>query len=267
MLARPQAPAGRPDERGAALLVAILAALLLAVLGAGMLLTTATDVQLAANHRDGLELFHLADAAADLALGELGARSDWNLVLDGAATSTFADGPPTGARDIAPGTRIVLDDLVNEANCGRPAGCSAAAVDAVTADRPWGPDNPRWHLFAWGPATGLAAFRRADRPGYVVVLVADDQGETDGDPARDGLPGPDNPGAGVLVLRAQAFGAGGLRQMVEVTVSRTGAAVPTATPGDDGTVSQVAGTDGSETAAAGAAGPSFIRLLSWRWIR
>jgi hypothetical protein len=54
---------------------------------------------------------------------------------------------------------------------------------------------------------------------YIIVLVADDPAETDGDPWRDGIRG-ENPGADALVLRAEAFGTGGLHKVVEATVVR-----------------------------------------------
>jgi hypothetical protein len=57
---------------------------------------------------------------------------------------------------------------------------------------------------------------------YVVALVGDDGLETDGDPLRDGG-GPDNPGAGVLLIRAEAFAANGAHAIVETTVGREGA--------------------------------------------
>ena len=68
---------------------------------------------------------------------------------------------------------------------------------------------------------------------YVVVWVADDPAENDSDPLRDGgLPiGCDpardpgcedgNPGRGVLVLKAKAFGPDGTQRAIEVTVKRT----------------------------------------------
>lgn len=266
------------DERGAALIITLLAALLLTVLGAGVVLTSATDVRLAANHRDIREAFYAADAAAARAVAELRRQPDWNAVLAGAARLTFVDGPPGGPRAVAPGVTVVLDEIVNEADCGQAAACSGAQMDAVTSARPWGRNNPRWQLFAYGPAASLAVARRGDRAYYVVVLVGDDQAETDGDPARDGDAAASSPGAGVVVLRAQAFGASGFSQTVELTVARAASSGPA--------IAESAEADGNEgeegdaqdrDAAAGngfvidASVPSWppgsVRLLSWRWIR
>jgi hypothetical protein len=58
--------------------------------------------------------------------------------------------------------------------------------------------------------------------------VADDPAETDGDPLVDGSSG--NPGAGVLVLRAEAFGPGGSRAAVELTLARLDASELAADP-------------------------------------
>jgi hypothetical protein len=260
-------------ERGAALLVALLAAMLLAVLCTGVALTSGTDVMLAANHRDLREAMYAADAAAMRAAADLAQIDDWNAILQGTRRSPFADGPPAGSRTFAPGATIVLDEIVNQANCGRVTACSESGLQAVTADRPWGANNPHWRAFAYGPASNLAASRPGDRPYYLVVLVADDPSENDGDPGLDGSPGTDNPGAGLIQLRAMAFGRRGLAQTVELTIARA-SALPDATAGDASDDAAAASGDGSEIddesemiAAEGAAVPDHIRLLSWRWIR
>jgi hypothetical protein len=53
----------------------------------------------------------------------------------------------------------------------------------------------------------------------VVVLVADDPSETDGNPALDGASG--TPGAGIIFARAESFGAAGAHAIVEATLVRT----------------------------------------------
>jgi hypothetical protein len=70
---------------------------------------------------------------------------------------------------------------------------------------------------------------------YVVVLAGDDPAENDGDPLSDGADGT-NPGAGTIQLRGEAFGPGGVHQVVEITVAR------------------------GET-------PDDIRIISWRLVR
>ena len=57
-------------------------------------------------------------------------------------------------------------------------------------------------------------------PFYVVVMVADDPSENDGDPLKDGTAA-DNLGKGVIALRAEAFGPFGAHKVIELTVART----------------------------------------------
>jgi hypothetical protein len=57
-------------------------------------------------------------------------------------------------------------------------------------------------------------------PIYVVVMVADDPSETDGDPLTDGNTGT-NPGSGVLSIRAEALGPHGAHRVIEATMART----------------------------------------------
>ena len=55
----------------------------------------------------------------------------------------------------------------------------------------------------------------------MLVLVGDDPSESDNDPLDDGG-GPDNPGAGALLLRAQAFGPRNAHKTIEIAIARTG---------------------------------------------
>ena len=115
-----------------------------------------------------------------------------------------------------------LTGIANNATCGKPAGCSDADVTTITADRPWGPNNPRFQLYAYGPVADLVPTDTISSPFYVVVLVGDDPSETDGDPLHDGSSAA-NPGSGVLTIRAESFGPRGVHRVVEATVARTAA--------------------------------------------
>jgi hypothetical protein len=115
---------------------------------------------------------------------------------------------------------VNLPRLVNLANCGKTTTCTENQMNAITLDRPWGVDNPRWQLYAYGRLRDLVPGGTIVSDDYVAVLVADDQGENDGDPLADGAE-PDNPGRGVMVLRAEAFGPRGRRHGVEATVAQT----------------------------------------------
>jgi len=92
-------------------------------------------------------------------------------------------------------------------------------MDLVTADRPWGANNPRWQLYAYGHLRDLLSPHAVDSSYYVIVMVADDPSENDNDPLRDGADS-SNPGSGVLAVRAVAFGPRGARKAIEATVAR-----------------------------------------------
>jgi hypothetical protein len=76
----------------------------------------------------------------------------------------------------------------------------------------WGPNNPQWQVYAYGPLSAILP-DGVDSPVYVAVFVADDPSETDNNPQNDTN--------GVLTLHAEAWGAGGSRKVVEVTIART----------------------------------------------
>ena len=92
-------------------------------------------------------------------------------------------------RALADGSTIDLGEQVNLANCQKAAACSAAEMNAVTADRPWGANNPRWTLLAYAPLSALLPDTSLGPPAYVIVLVGDDPSEIDEDPSRDAAPG------------------------------------------------------------------------------
>jgi hypothetical protein len=207
-------------ERGVAMIVAMMAMLLLTALGAALVLTTTSETMIAGNFRNGQEGMYAADAALERAMDDLLAVPDWNQLLDGTARSAFVDGAPGGSRTLPDGSSIDLGQALNMANCQKTASCSAADLAANTPQRPWGANNPVWKLFAYGPLDAMLPTSSIDSPYYVVVMVADDPSENDGDPLHDGT-SQSNPGSGVLSLRAEAFGPGGAHRAIEMTVART----------------------------------------------
>ena len=229
-----------PRERGATLVVVLMAMLFLMALGLALVLNTSTEALVAANFRSSQAAFYAAEAGIERVLPDLRHLADWSQALLGLAQSSFADGPPEGARPIPGGGEVDLGRARNLLNCGQAAGCTEAEMDASRGDRPWGPNNPRWALYGYGPLEALLPPGAARSPFYVIVLVADDPAENDNDPTRDGV-APGNPGAGVVRLRAEAFGPGGTRRALEVRVARDH---------PDGPVQ-----------------PTATRLLTWREIR
>jgi hypothetical protein len=218
MVAVRPAPGGPRD--GTVLVVVLAAMLVLSAVGLALTLVAETD-RLASDNvgRAGASLY-AADAAIERALCDLKRAPDWDAVLSGRTAGGFVDGPPVGPRTLADGRVVVLDDVVSLANCGRTGGCTDAAMSAVTADRPWGANNPRWSLFSYGPLSAMSSEPSPFPPReYVVVLVADDPAESDGDPSRDGEPG-SGPGAGVILVRAEAFGPLETHRVVQAAVAR-----------------------------------------------
>jgi hypothetical protein len=206
------------SERGAVLVVTLMAMLLLSAIGAALVLATSTDVQIAANAGAATEAFYAADAIFERTLAELRAAPDFTSVLDGSLGSQFVDGPPTGVQTMPDHAVVDLPGVENFANCASRNPCSDTDMDSSIRDRPWGRRNPRWRLFSWG----MLEAHNAGPSLYVVSLVADDPGETDDDPRQDGgwTGTAVNPGAGVLLIRAEAFGRRGAHRVVEGSVVR-----------------------------------------------
>ena len=227
------------SERGIALIVSMMALLLMGALGSALIVMTTIEAKIARNYRSHSESLYAADAALERAVDDLGAIPDWNTLLAGTSTSAFVDGPPVGTRTLADSAALDIGEALNRANCAKATDCSAADMDAVTLERPWGPNNPRWQLFAYGKLSDMAPSGTVNSPFYVIVMVGDDPSENDSDPLHDGV-SPANPGSGVLAMRAEAWGPFGAHKVLELTLARTNSTGP---------------------------GPVGLRLLSWREIR
>lgn len=207
-------------ERGAALITALMAMLLLSALGIALVLSTSTETMITGNFRHGHEALYAADAGVERVMDDLLTVPDWNNILKGTVRSAFVDGTPSGSRTLGDGTIIDLTEATNVVNCGKLTSCAAADMNAVTDDRPWGANNPRWVLYAYGPLNTIVPTGTVNSSMYVIVWVADDQSENDNDPLTDGN-ATTNPGSGVLAMHAEAFGFGGARKIIEVTVAKT----------------------------------------------
>lgn len=205
---------------GIALLVVMVLMILVMAVTSALLLTSTVEIRIAAVARDEALVQSAADAAGWRAIIDL-RSADWNSALAG-AVSSFTDGPPDAPRTLPDGSYVLLSDETADLTCGHAGSCTQAEIDAVDAVRPWGGRNPRWRLFGYGPLSLMLPGDPAPPPAYVVTWIADDPLDDDGDPQRDG-DGADNPGRGVLVVAARAFGAQGARHTVEWTVERVGA--------------------------------------------
>ena len=221
------------EEQGVALVIALLCMLLLTALGLALTLTTSTERQISANYRDGTETMYAADAAVERVMQDVLTVPDWNNILGGATTSAFIDGA-VGDRTLPNGQKISLVGATNMVRCGKTI-CSDADLVAITDERPWGTNNPRWQLYAYGPMSQMIPTDTINSNVYVIVWIADDPSESDGNPLRDGdaclgdkvLPiqvcGPngENMGKGVMSMIAHAYGPGGVKREIEVTIART----------------------------------------------
>jgi len=216
------------DETGSALVIALMATLLLTALGLSLVLTTSSETILSSNYRGGQEALYAADAGLERAMLEIPGVTNVTSLLGGTVKSSFIDGAP-GSRNLPNGKTLDLLALTNLNNCGKTSSCSTAEMNAVTTDRPWGANNPRWQLYAYGPINSLLPAGQINSPFYVVVWVADDPAETDGDPTTDDGTGSNAAARGVVVLRAESFGPFGSHKVVEATVQR-----PTSTPAENG---------------------------------
>jgi hypothetical protein len=206
------------SSRGIALIAVLLVSSLVFVMALGLSLVVSVNQLAVRNHRESAALAAAAIAGVELAAATLASVADWNAVLAGTLHDPTSDGPPSGQRRVDGGRELDLAPLTNLLNCGVPGTCSAARLAAVTADRPWGANNPTWRLFLFGPLSSFASFRFPPAI-YILVWVGDDGREADGDPESDGG-GPAQRGGGVLRVHATAFGRDFGRRAVEAELVR-----------------------------------------------
>lgn len=221
---------GVRDERGIALVIALLAMLLMTALGMALMLTSTTETLIGSNYLDSVEGSYVADAGVERVMQDVLSIPEWNQILTSpdnvraGITSGFIDSTLTPT--LADGRVINLAEATNMVNCNKVTPCSDGDMDSNMGERVWGENNPRFRLFAWGPVNDLVPTNTLNSQYYLAVWIADDAGETDGDPSTDGAPStnpdyPDNKGLGVLTLRAEAFGPRGAHRVIEATIART----------------------------------------------
>jgi Tfp pilus assembly protein PilX len=139
------------DDRGTALLVAIMATPLMSALGTALILTSITETAISANYRDGLEALYAAEAAAALGIADLAAEEDWTsatalqpeVALDqlvpGAARSSIRVGA-----DISPGEE---PGVMTVTSTSRGPGGARRAVRVTIRRRPGEPGSPAEVVF------------------------------------------------------------------------------------------------------------------------
>ena len=187
------------DDRGSALIIALIATVLLSALGVGLVMLSNTEGNIASNYRQGSEMLYAADAAVERVVQDLLLVPRWNDILTGTVQSGFVDNSTTPTTPS--GQPLNLTSLTAEIQA------------QANATNPWGANNPQWRLFAYGPLAEMAGTGTIQSNAYIVVWMADDPSETDGDPQSDTN--------GVLTVLAQSIGANGTLRTVEVTVAKT----------------------------------------------
>jgi hypothetical protein len=207
------------DERGAALITALLATMLLTALGMAAVLVSNTETMITSNYRRSSETLYAADAAIERVIQDLLMVPRWNDALAGASAagpaapdisqerSSFAYGTASGdtALSIPVGGTVTL--------CCGTTSVSMQLQQETNSANLWGANNPAWRLYSWGPLISVLPTQTIDSDVFVAVWIADDPSETDDDPLADTN--------GVLTLHAEAYGGAGARKIVEVTVART----------------------------------------------
>ena len=204
-------------ERGIALIMVILFTAFLSAMGLGVLLAVFMDRLATGNMNGSVAMLYAADAGIELAARDLAQEPDWDAVLSGSRQGSFTDGAAGGARPLQGGGSVDLTAATNILNCGKSSNCTAAQLSANSHERPWGANNPRWQLYAYGPIELVAPLLRP-APGYLAVWIADDGREQDGDPGSDALD--EESGHGIVRAHAETFAAGGSRRVIEAELAR-----------------------------------------------
>jgi hypothetical protein len=204
-------------ERGSALVLVLLCATLFLALGGALATIGSTETAISATFREGAVALAAADAAVARVTADLASALDLDAVLAGVVTSTFSDGAAALPRGLPDGSSLDVALATNIQRCGQST-CTDAQMDAVSAERPWGANNPRWQLYGSGWLRDLAPGLDAPHV-YVVVWIGDDPLETDGNPLSDDAD-PAAPGHQSVLLRASAYAAYSVRRRIEVVARR-----------------------------------------------
>ncbi|CAN5440555.1 hypothetical protein BH23ACI1_BH23ACI1_12750 [soil metagenome] len=183
-------------QRGAALVITLMVTAIVTALGGALLLVTMVESAVEANHQQTHAVRQAAEAGLACGIAGLAVTEDWSNALQGLPVP----GPPCLEPAAFPPSFPGGGDI-------EPAALTAALQAMTSARYGTVPDTPRWELWIAGAAPGAAASGPV-----VLVWIADDEGEDDGDPAVDAN--------GVLWVRAEAFGRGSARTAVEALVRR-----------------------------------------------
>ena len=220
------------DASGSALLSVLLLMFLFSAIAFGAVLVIRVEITISDRYRQAGQALYAADAGLAITGAELRALSSWTPVLSGLQPSALSEGAFTGPRNLPGGGSVILC-------CG--AGSVSDRLATATRVSPLPARRAvQWRPFLWAPFGSLAPEDPA-LPVFLVVWVADDEEDGDGVATVDAN--------GVVLVRAEAVGRGGLSRTVEAFVARR---PDSAQPPESGFV---------------AATPPAIGLLRWREVR
>lgn len=189
---------GASNELGAALVLTLVVIALVAGLGGALLLVMSMETAVQAHHQHVQAVRQGAESGLACAVAELRRAADWTLVLSG---GPLPDGACLAAASLPPPWpgSVPLD-----------VAALTAALQSATGTR-YGitPDTPRWMLWIVGAAPAAAG---QSFPPVVLVWLADDVEDGDGDPAADTN--------GTVWVRSEAWGPAGARIALEAIVRR-----------------------------------------------
>ncbi len=182
-------------ERGIALVTVLIVTMVVATLSAAIVLVVMSNNLASANHAAAQQALYAADAALEETIAEL-RTTDWRVLPGGGTSLRLRDG---SASPRAPdGTPVAVARL------------QAALQSDADARFGAGPNRPVWHLYGRASYGDLLPGLIVP-PAYLVVWMADDGDEGDGDPERDSNQ--------VVLVRSEAIGAGGAHRTLEATLA------------------------------------------------
>lgn len=182
------------SERGIALLQVLMLLMMVTAIAAGAATLARVEVLVSSFHQNERDAAYGAQAILAVALRDLDDTADWNGILAGARTATFADGVLTSPRQIPGGGTVAV--------C-----CASGSLTArLRAD-----SGLMWQPFGWRSLSALVNVADAP-PFYLVAWVVDDPDDPDGNPAADMNDR--------LMLHAEAVAPLGRRHGADVLVER-----------------------------------------------
>jgi hypothetical protein len=194
------------DERGAALVMAILIAMLLTALGTVLIALTTTETALSASYRHVQEARYGAHAALELAIADLSTTPDWSAVLAAAPANQVSRFNDATLTPRAPDGRVL--DL---------AGLTVVRQresDARDGPDRFGADSPQWRLYLHTNLSNIVPSAHPVVPLYVVAWIADDGMDGDGDPTIDANQ--------IVLIHAEAYGTNNSNRSVESALTKQG---------------------------------------------